>query len=148
MREKKKTLHMIGNAHIDPVWLWRWPDGFSEVKATFQSALDCMDEYDDFIFTCGCSLYYRWVEENEPEMFRRIQRRVQEGRWVLAGGWLIQPDCNFPAGESFARQSLYGQRYFLKRFGRCARVGYNVDSFGHNAMLPQILKKAVWTHTC
>jgi len=47
-----------------------------------------------------------------------------------------------PAGESFARQSLYGQRYFLKRFGRCARVGYNVDSFGHNAMLPQILKKS------
>ncbi len=43
-------LHMIGNAHIDPVWLWQWQEGFHEVKATFRSALDRMNEYDDFIF--------------------------------------------------------------------------------------------------
>lgn len=138
----EQTIHMIGNAHIDPAWMWRWPDGFSEVKATFRSALDRMEEYDDFIFTCGASLYYQWVEENEPEMFEQIRRRVREGRWVLVGGWLIQPDCNLPSGESFVRHSLYGQRYFLEKFGRCARVGYNVDSFGHSAMLPQILKKS------
>ena len=21
-------IHFIGNAHIDPVWLWRWQDGY------------------------------------------------------------------------------------------------------------------------
>lgn len=47
-----------------------------------------------------------------------------------------------PSGEGFARQSLYGQRYFAEKFGVTAKVGYNVDSFGHNAMLPQILKKS------
>ena len=31
---------MIGNAHIDPVWLWQWQEGYHEVKATFRSALD------------------------------------------------------------------------------------------------------------
>ena len=31
---------MIGNAHIDPVWLWQWPEGYQEVRATFQSAID------------------------------------------------------------------------------------------------------------
>ena len=36
---KNKTLHMIGNAHLDPVWLWRWQEGFQAAKATFRSAL-------------------------------------------------------------------------------------------------------------
>ena len=28
-----KKIHLIGNAHIDPVWLWQWQDGFAEIKA-------------------------------------------------------------------------------------------------------------------
>jgi alpha-mannosidase len=58
------------------------------------------------------------------------------------GGWWIQPDCNLPCGESFVRQGLYGQRYFAERLGVTATVGYNVDSFGHAASLPQILLKS------
>ena len=52
---------MIGNAHIDPVWLWQWPEGYQEVRATFQSAVDRLDEYPDFIFTCDSSLFFAWV---------------------------------------------------------------------------------------
>jgi alpha-mannosidase len=37
---------------------------------------------------------------------------------------------------------LLGQRYFQSRFGKIATVGYNIDSFGHNANLPQLLRKA------
>ncbi|MCX6375579.1 MAG: hypothetical protein NTU88_06025, partial [Armatimonadetes bacterium] len=48
---KRKVLHMIGNAHLDPVWLWRWPEGFEAARATFRSALDRMDEDPDFVFT-------------------------------------------------------------------------------------------------
>lgn len=133
---------MIGNAHIDPVWMWQWQEGYQEVKATFRSALDRMKEYDDFVFTSSSSFGYEWVEENEPAMFEEIRERVKEGRWVLAGGWFIQPDCNAPSGESYVRQGLYGQRYFREKFGIMADTGYNVDSFGHNGMLPQILKKS------
>lgn len=137
-----KTLHMIGNAHIDPVWLWPWQEGFQEVKATFRSALDRMAEYDDFIFTCSSAAIYEWVERSDPEMFEEIRRRVREGRWVIVGGWWVQPDCNIPGGESFVRQALLGQRYFYEKFGVTAKVGYNVDSFGHHGMLPQILRKS------
>jgi alpha-mannosidase len=135
-------IHLVGNAHIDPVWLWRWQDGYAEVKATFRSALDRIEEFPGFVFTCAGALYYRWIEESDPAMFAEIRRRVEERRWFIVGGWWIQPDCNLPAGESFARQSLYGQRWFLSRFGRAATVGYNVDSFGHNGMLPQIYAKS------
>lgn len=137
-----KKMMMIGNAHIDPVWLWQWREGYHEVKATFRSALDRLNEKEDFVFTCACADYYRWVEENEPEMFKEIRSRVREGRWVITGGMWIQPDMNTPSGESIARQLLYSQRYFMEKFGFCTNTGYNVDSFGHNAMLPQLLKKA------
>lgn len=134
-----KKVHLIGNAHLDPVWLWRWQEGFAEIKATFKSALDRMREFDDFKFTSACSAYYMWIEKSDPDMFREIQQRVREGRWELTGGWMIQPDCNIPCGESFARHALISQRYFAEKFGIMAETGYNVDSFGHNGSLPMIL---------
>ena len=137
---KPIRVHLTGAAHIDPVWLWRWQEGYAEIKATFRSALDRLAQFDDFIFTSGCAAYYEWVEQNCPEMFSEIRERVAEGRWVIVGGQWIQPDCNIPSGESFARHSLYSQTYFRSRFGRTAEVGYNVDSFGHNGNLPQLLR--------
>lgn len=137
-----KKIYLIGNAHIDPVWLWQWQDGFSEVLATFRSALDRMKEFSDFKFTSACALYYMWVEEIDPDMFGEIKMRVDEGRWCITGGWLLQPDCNIPCGESMVRQGLISQRYFKEKFGFTPTVGYNVDSFGHSAALPKILKKS------
>lgn len=133
-------LYMIGNAHLDPVWLWRWQDGFAEILATFRSALDRMKDFPDFKFTSACAVYYQWIEKIDPGMFEEIRERVKEGRWNITGGWFLQPDCNIPAGESFARHALISKRYFKEKFGVEVKTGYNVDSFGHNASLPKILK--------
>ncbi|HEX6074077.1 MAG TPA: glycoside hydrolase family 38 C-terminal domain-containing protein [Micromonosporaceae bacterium] len=139
---EQRLLHMIGNAHIDPVWLWQWPEGYQEVRATFQSAIDRMSEYPEFVFTCDSVCYLAWVEESDPELFEAIRARIAEGRWQVVGGWWIEPDCNLPGGESFVRQALYAQRYLHDRFGMIATVGANVDPFGHNASLPQLLRKS------
>ena len=138
----KEKVYLIGNAHLDPVWLWRWQEGFAEIKATFRSALDRMKEYDDFKFTSACSSYYMWIEKSDKAMFEEIRQRVAEGRWCIVGGWFVQPDCNLPSGESFARHGLISQRYFKEKFGKMAKVGYNVDSFGHNGSIPKILKNS------
>ena len=137
-----RTVHMIGNAHIDPVWLWQWPEGYQEVRATFQSAIDRMEEYPDFVFTCDSSLFFQWVEESDPPLFEQLRARVAEGRLQVIGGWWVEPDCNIPAGESFVRQALYGQRYLREKLGVIATTGANLDSFGHNATIPQILRKS------
>jgi len=139
---KKKKLYMIGNAHLDPVWMWTWQEGSAQVKSTIQSALDRMNETPDFKFVSSQAIMYDWLSEISPEMLEEVKKRVEEGRFIICGGWWIQPDCNIPSGESFARHSLYGQRKFKELLGTTATVGYNVDSFGHNAMLPQILKKS------
>lgn len=141
-----KTMHMIGCAHLDPVWLWNWQEGFQENKATFRSVLDRMKEFDDFIFTSSSAQFYEWIEHNDPKMFLEIRQRIREGRWILCGGWWVQPDCNIPSGESFVRHALIAQNYFFEKFGVMAKTGYCVDSFGHNAMLPQLLKKSGMDH--
>ena len=138
----KSVVHMIGNAHIDPVWLWTASEGCEAVRATFRSALERMEESPQFIFTAASAAHYDWVERIEPETFERIRRRVAEGRWRIVGGMWVEPDCNIPSGEAMVRQCLLGQTYFQSRFGRLARCGMNVDSFGHAGGLPQILLAA------
>ncbi len=138
----KQKVFMIGNAHLDPAWVWSWQEGSSEAKATIRSALDRMKEFPDFKFVCSSSSVYQWIEDFDADMFEELKARVVEGRFIIVGGWKVQPDCNLPNGENFARMSLYSQRYFKEKFGKTAVVGYNVDSFGHNAMMPQILQKS------
>lgn len=138
----KNHFYLVGNAHLDPVWQWNWQEGSAEAKATIRSALDRMNEFPDFKFVCSSASVFMWIEEFCPQMFEEVKQRVAEGRFVIVGGWHVQPDCNLPAGEGFARQSLYAQRYFKEKFGVTATVGYNVDSFGHNLMMPQILNKS------
>lgn len=133
-------MYLIGNAHLDPVWLWRWQEGYAENNATMKSMLDRLNEFNEVIFTSSSAQFYEWIEENSAEMFNQIKERVAEGRWVICGGWWVQPDCNIPSGESFARHTLIAQNYFYNKFGKISDVGYCVDSFGHCGTLPQILK--------
>ena len=141
-----KKYYFVGNAHLDPVWMWRWQEGSCEAKATIRSALDRMNEYPDFKFVCSSASVYKWIEDFAPEMFEEVKARVNEGRFIIVGGQLVQPDCNIPSGEGVARQLLYSQRYFYSRFGKTAKSAYNVDSFGHTYMLPQIFKKSGLDH--
>ena len=78
---EKKNIHMIGNTHIDPVWLWQKAEGMQEVKSSFASALDRLDEFPDFKFTQSSISFLAWMKENCPEQFERIRARVAEGRW-------------------------------------------------------------------
>ena len=120
-------LHMIGNAHLDPVWLWRWPEGCAEAIGTCWAAVDRLEETPGFVFTRGEAQVYAWIEEFAPDLFERIRGYIAEGRWIVVNGWWIQPDCNLPSGEAIVRQALYGKRYFADRFGIDVPVGYNVE---------------------
>ena len=138
----RRTAHMIGNAHIDPVWTWCAPEGRAEVRATFASALQRLAEYPEFVFTQNQVVFLDWVADTDPALHAEIARHVATGRWQLAGGWWVEPDTNLPLGESLARQALHGQRYLARAFGVRTDIGLCQDSFGHPASLPQLLAGA------
>ncbi|MBO6280306.1 MAG: hypothetical protein J6M95_01835 [Bacilli bacterium] len=136
----KKILHLICNSHIDPVWQWDWDEGASAALSTFYAACNLLDKY-DFIFCHNEVLIYEYIEKYDPELFKRIQKLVEEGKWKIMGGWYCQPDCLVPSGESFLRQISLGREYFLDKFNARPTVALNFDSFGHTKGLPQILRK-------
>jgi len=137
----KMVVHLIANAHLDPIWLWNWQAGVDEALATFRSAVDRCHEYPEFRYTRGESWLYQWVEELDPGLFKEVRALIEAGRWSIAGGQLIQPDANLPTAAGWRKQIQLGQRYFQDRFGISPSIGYNVDTFGHPATLPDLLSE-------
>ena len=138
----KPTIHLICNAHLDPVWQWRWEEGCSEALSTFRNAVQLLKEHDGLIFNHNEAILYQWVQQYDPALFKEIQSLVRKGRWAISGGWFLQPDVNMPGTESLIRQILAGRAYFKEYFNVEPKVACNYDSFGHSAGLPQILKLA------
>ena len=136
-----KKIHLICNAHIDPVWQWEWEEGAAEARSTFSIAAAFCEEYDGFVFCHNEALLYQWIEEYDPALFERIRGLVKAGKWHIMGGWFLQPDCNMPSGEFMVRQIEAGRRYFWEKFGVRPEVAVNVDPFGHDRGLVQIMVK-------
>lgn len=137
-----KEIHLLCNAHLDPVWLWQRQEGIAEAISTFRVAAQFCEEYDEFVFNHNEALLYEWVEEYEPLLFEKIKKLVKEGKWRIMGGWYIQSDCTLPSGESFIRQIEEGNKYFKSKFGVVPSTAISFDAFGHTRGLVQILAKS------
>lgn len=137
-----RKLHLLSNAHLDPVWQWEWEEGAAAAVSTFRAAAAFCEEYEGYVFNHNEALLYKWIEEYEPSLFRKLQGLVQAGKWHIMGGWYLQPDCNMPSGESIVRQILLGRTYFDTKFGAKPTTAINFDSFGHSRGLVQLMRKA------
>lgn len=135
-----RKLHLICNAHLDPMWQWEWEDGAAAALATFYSATELADEF-DYIFCHNELVLYKYIKEYDEKLYARIKELVKQGKWHIMGGWFLQPDCNMPSGEGFVRQIQEGKKFFLEEFGCFPKTAINFDSFGHSIGLPQIIKK-------
>ncbi|HRU02220.1 MAG TPA: alpha-mannosidase, partial [Victivallales bacterium] len=142
MEKNQLVFHFLGNAHLDPVWLWDKQEGLNEGIITCKMVIDLMDEFPELTFNRGESLIYEHIEKNDPALFRKILKYVETGRWDIVGGSYIQQDNNLPGTETMIRGFLRGQSYFLSRFGKISEVGWSADCFGHSAGLPDIMKLA------
>ncbi len=147
--QKLKALHpsvgrvaLSGHAHLDLAWLWPVHETRRKLRRTFRTVLSLMEEDPHFTFNQSSAQVYAWLEQDEPELFARVRERVLEGRIETVGGSWVEPDGQMPSGESWARQLLYGQRYFQERFGRRSSVHWLPDTFGYTPALPQLLAQA------
>lgn len=138
---RRPALHLICNAHLDPVWQWRWEEGCGEALSTFGTAVRMLTEHPGLVFNHNEAVLYRWVMQYDPALFRAIRRLVRAGRWAISGGWYLQPDVNLPLMESIIRHIIEGRRFFARHFDAHPTVAYNFDSFGHGGGLPQVLRQ-------
>lgn len=137
---KKRKIYLIANAHIDPIWQWEEDEGVYAALSTFRSAINLLNEF-DFVFCHNEANIYEQIEKLDKELFENIKEAVKAGKWVIMGGWYMQPDCLLPKGESIVRQALLGKNYFLEKFNVEPKTAINFDSFGHSRGIVQIIKK-------
>lgn len=140
---KDYTAHVLGYAHMDMAWLWRWEESIHDIMYnTFQNQLGLMRQFPDITYAQDQAVVYEMMEQYYPEIFKGITERVKTRNWIpVSSGW-VQMDENMPDGESLVRQFLYGQKYTKEKFGRYVRVAWQPDVFGHPYSMPQIARKA------
>lgn len=136
------NIHFVGHSHIDLAWMWPWTETVEVCRATFENALDLMENNPEFTYAQSQAQTYVWMEKYFPDLFARIKKQVEAGRWIIVNGMWTEPDSNLPGGESFVRQILYGQRYFQQKFGVTTDVAWTPDTFGYAWTLPQIYRKS------
>lgn len=136
-------IHVVGHTHLDVAWRMPFLQTFStECEWILRSALGALGRHPELCYTQNQMALMEEVERCDPDLFQQIAKRVREGQWEVIGGFWVECDTNLPSGESLARQLLFGQRYALEKFGVRSRTAWNVDAYGHSAMLPQLLQKA------
>ena len=140
---KGLTIHLIGHAqHIDMNWTWDWPETLRVCRNTFNTAFRLMDEYPDFVLSQSQAVVYLAMQENHPEVFEEIKKRVKRGQWDITASTWTESDYNMSSGEGIVRSILYAKRYIKQQFGVEPVVCWSPDTFGHPLTLPQILAKS------
>ena len=101
-----------------------------------------MRAHPEYRFVLDQVAYVRPFLERYPEQAAAFRQYVAEGRLQIVCGNDVMLDVNMPSGESWVRQVLYGKGYYRDALGVDVKVGWGLDTFGHHAQMPQLLKLA------
>lgn len=129
----------IGHGHLDLAWKWPIRESKRKALRTFTNVLNYEKKY-DFVFGASQAQMFEWVKESDPEVFAEIKKAVECGEIEIQGGMWTECDCNMPCGESLIRQFLYGNKFFMREFGKDSDVVWLPDAFGFPHSFPQIIK--------
>jgi alpha-mannosidase len=139
---KRDTLWFIPHTHWEGA-VFKTREEFLEMGLpNILKALNLLKRYPSYRFVLDQVAYVRPFLERYPEEEAAFRQFVAEGRLQLVGGMDIMPDVNMPGGELFVRQVLYGKGYYREKLGVDVTVGWLLDTFGHHAQIPQLLKLA------
>ena len=106
------------------------------------TAVRLLKEHPHYKFALDQVEYFRAFLERYPEEAPAFRKFVAEGRLQIVGGFNVMPDDNMPSGESFIRQMLYAKGYCRDALKTEVTVGWLLDTFGHHAQMPQLLRLA------
>jgi alpha-mannosidase len=136
------NVYCTGHTHIDVAWLWALAQTREKVQRSFSTVIKLMKKYPEYIFMSSQPQLYKFVKENNPNLYDKIKTAVLEGRWEPEGAMWLEADCNLTGGESIVRQIIFGKKFLKEEFGTDSHIIWLPDAFGYSAALPQIMKKS------
>ena len=115
---KDYTAHVVGYAHMDMAWLWRWEESIHDIMYnTFTTQIRLMNQNPDYTFAQDQAVVLDSMEHFYPDVFKGLQEKAKTGNFVPATSGWVQMDENVLDGESLVRQFLYGQKFSKEKFG-------------------------------
>lgn len=135
------SLKMIGHAHIDLAYRWRWNETTDHViYDTFNGVLKMMQKEPGLTFAQSQLVLYEYIQKNNPELFNRVKLQITKGTWSVVGNQWCEMDESMTGGESLIRQILIGSEYIRQNLpAQLSEIVWSPDAFsGKVNTLPQI----------
>ncbi len=137
-----KEIFLVPHTHYDVAWAFSKEDYFQINESILEGVLKLLREEHEFKFCLEQTFLLEEIERRNPELWLGLKEMIQQGRLEIVDGQYLMPDTMLPSGEILIREILFGKRYCEEKFGVDVPVAWAADSFGMNAQLPQIYKKA------
>ncbi|MBQ4280297.1 MAG: alpha-mannosidase [Rikenellaceae bacterium] len=138
-QKKEYKTYMVSNAHFDSQWNWDVQQSIREyVRNTVLQQLWLLDNYPDYVANFEGAVKYEWMKEYFPTEYERVKEYIKQGRWHIPGSTYDATDPNMPSAESFFRNILLGQHYYMDEFGIKSTDIFLPDCFGFGYQLPTI----------
>jgi alpha-mannosidase len=135
------TAYLVPHTHYDVAWAFSKEEYLKINEAILEQALKLMKK-PEFKFCLEQTFLLKEMEKRNPPISKRITKMIKTGKCEIVDGQYLMPDAMLPIGEVLVRDILVGKRYCKQKFGIEVPVAWAADSFGMNAQLPQIYKKA------
>ncbi|MES2275423.1 MAG: glycoside hydrolase family 38 C-terminal domain-containing protein [Bacteroidota bacterium] len=140
---KDKVLYTIGYAHLDTEWNWDYPTVIDQyIKKTMEDNFVLFEKYPDYVFNFTGARRYHMMKEYYPELYKKVQDYVRQGRWYISGSSVDEAEVNMSSSESLLRHILYGNHFFKREFNQQSRDYMLPDCFGFVATVPSVLHHA------
>lgn len=135
-------VHLIAQSQIHLGSRSTFKETYRRSARTFSTILRLIEQYPQLEFHQDQALLYSDAKHQYPDLYRQIKNHVNDGKWRIVGGTLVQHDCNLLSGESLIRQILHGKQFFQSEFNHESHIAWYPHANGFPASLPQILSKS------
>ena len=136
-----QTIYLTPHTHYDTAWVFTKEEYFEINKRIVEEAVGLM-ETSDFKFCLEQTFLLKHIEEKHSDLFQRLKKMIKAGKLEIVDGQYLMVDTMLSCSEVLIRNICLGKRYCKEKFGIDVPVAWAADSFGMNAQLPQIYKKA------
>ena len=136
-----QTIYLVPHTHYDAAWAFTKGEYLQINERILEEATRLM-ETSEFKFCLEQTFLLNQISKRNHNLFQRLKKMIKAGKLEIVDGQYLMADTMLPCGEVLVRNILLGKRYCKEKFGVEVPVAWVADSFGMNAQLPQIYKKA------
>ncbi len=136
-----QTIYLTPHTHYDAAWVFTKEEYLQINERILEEATKLM-ETSEFKFSLEQAFLMKEIGKRNPKLFQRLKKMIKAEKLEIVDGQYFMTDVMLPAGEVLVRNILLGKRFCQEQFGIDIPVAWTADSFGMNAQLPQIYKKA------